>query len=51
MPMIDPNGVTVAAGKTGALIWTFTQAGSLQYACHLPGHYEHGMFGRLNIHD
>jgi uncharacterized cupredoxin-like copper-binding protein len=51
MSMTDPNGVTAAAGKTATLIWTFTQVGKLQYACHLPGHYENGMFGQLNIHD
>jgi uncharacterized cupredoxin-like copper-binding protein len=50
MPMDDPNGVTVAAGKAVVFIWTFTRAGELQYACHLPGHYDHGMFGTLNIH-
>ncbi len=46
----DPNGVSVAAGKTASLIWTFTKPGTLQYACHVPGHYEAGMSGQLNIH-
>jgi uncharacterized cupredoxin-like copper-binding protein len=51
MPMSDPNGVVVAAGKTASLVWTFTHAGKLQYACHLPGHYRLGMSGWLNVHD
>jgi uncharacterized cupredoxin-like copper-binding protein len=51
MSMDDPNGVTVAPSKTVEFIWTFTRAGALQYACHLPGHYDHGMFGKLTIHD
>lgn len=51
MPMDDPNGIAVAAGKTASLVWTFTRAGKLQYACHLPGHYRLGMFGWLTIHD
>ena len=51
MPMTDPNGIAVAPGKTGVFIWMFTQSGQLQYACHLPGHYQDGMFGQLNIHD
>ncbi|GGA15336.1 cupredoxin domain-containing protein [Dyella caseinilytica] len=49
MPMNDPNGVTIAPGTTGNLVWTFTSAGELQYACHLPGHYEEGMVGQLTI--
>ncbi len=43
------NGVSVAPGKTGTLIWTFTHAGSIQYACHVPGHYVAGMVGELTI--
>lgn len=50
MPMDDPNGVSVAAGKTATLIWTFTHPGNLQYACHVPGHYAAGMLGQLNVH-
>ena len=46
----DPNGVSVAAGKTASLIWTFTKPGTLQYACHIPGHYAAGMNGQLNVH-
>jgi uncharacterized cupredoxin-like copper-binding protein len=51
MPMDDPNGVTVAPGSVGSLVWTFTRAGELQYACHLPGHYQDGMVGQLTIGD
>lgn len=50
MPMDDPNGVSVAAGRTATLIWTFTRPATLQYACHVPGHYAAGMFGQLNVH-
>lgn len=49
MKMTHINGVSVAPGKTGALIWTFTKAGTLQYACHVPGHYVAGMVGQLTI--
>jgi uncharacterized cupredoxin-like copper-binding protein len=45
----DPNGVSVAPGKTTTLIWTFTRPGTLQYACHIPGHYAAGMSGQLNV--
>lgn len=49
MKMDHINGVNVAPGETGSLIWTFTKAGSLQYACHVPGHYAAGMLGTLTV--
>lgn len=49
MPMNHPNGVSIAPGKTGVLIWTFTKAGTLQYACHVPGHFAAGMVGQLTV--
>ena len=49
MKMTHTNGVSMAPGKTGMLIWTFTKPGTLQYACHVPGHYAAGMVGQLTI--
>lgn len=49
MKMTHFNGVIVAPGKTETLIWTFTKTGTLQYACHVPGHYAAGMVGQLTI--
>lgn len=49
MKMDHVNGVSVEPGKTASLIWTFTKAGSLQYACHVPGHYAAGMIGQLTV--
>ena len=49
MKMAHINGVSIAPGKTASLIWTFTKSGSLQYACHVPGHYLAGMVGQLTI--
>lgn len=47
--MHDPNGVTVPKGKSASLIWTFTRPMTIQYACHVPGHYAAGMYGVLTI--
>lgn len=49
MKMDHVNGVRVAPGETGSLIWTFTKAGTLQFACHVPGHYAAGMVGQLTV--
>lgn len=41
--------ITVAAGQTGELVVSFPQAITLQMACLIPGHYEAGMRGTVNI--
>lgn len=45
----DPNSVLVEPGKTADLIWTFTKATSLEFACNIPGHYQAGMVGKLTV--
>lgn len=45
----EPNMVTVAPGKTGVVIWNFTQAGKVDFACLLPGHYGAGMKGSVAV--
>jgi uncharacterized cupredoxin-like copper-binding protein len=45
----DPNAVLVKPGETAELIWTFNRAGSLQFACNVPGHYESGMVGEIRF--
>ena len=43
------NAVSVAAGATGEVVWTFTDAGVLHIACFEPGHYEAGMRGTISV--
>jgi uncharacterized cupredoxin-like copper-binding protein len=43
------NMVHVRPGKTGALVWQFTTAGEFHYACLVPGHFEAGMRGRIQV--
>ncbi|AZC29985.1 cupredoxin family protein [Pseudomonas chlororaphis] len=45
----DPNSVLVEPGKTAELTWTFSKAGSLEFACNIPGHYQAGMVGKLTV--
>jgi uncharacterized cupredoxin-like copper-binding protein len=49
MEHADPNMVTVAPGKTGEVIWAFTKAGKVDFACLQPGHYEAGMKGGVSV--
>ena len=45
----DPNMVTVAPGKAGEIIWHFTSAGKVDFACLQPGHFDAGMKGQVNV--
>ena len=49
MEHADANGVTVAPGKSGEIIWQFTHAGQVAFSCLQPGHYEAGMKGAFNV--
>ncbi len=43
------NTLSLAAGESGELVWTFTDAGVLQIACFEPGHFEAGMRGSVSV--
>nr|WP_315495881.1 cupredoxin family protein [uncultured Rhodoferax sp.] len=45
----EPNLVSLAPGKTGEVIWQFTKAGTVHFACLHPGHYEAGMKGTVAV--
>ena len=49
MEHADANMVTVAPGKSGEIIWQFTTAGKVDFACLQPGHYDAGMKGMVNV--
>jgi uncharacterized cupredoxin-like copper-binding protein len=45
----DPNMAKIGPGGTGTLIWKFSQAGTVEFACLIPGHYEAGMKGSIRV--
>lgn len=45
----DGNGVFLEPGADGTVTWTFTEPGEVLYACHVNGHYEAGMVGRIDV--
>ena len=45
----QPNVVTIPAGETIELSWTFTEAGTVLIGCHQPGHYAGGMKGQISV--
>jgi len=49
MEHAESNMVTVEPGKTGEVVWQFTNAGKVDFACLQPGHYDAGMKGRVTV--
>jgi uncharacterized cupredoxin-like copper-binding protein len=45
----EPGKLTLAPGKQGDIIWQFTKAGPVNFACLMPGHFEAGMKGKVNV--
>lgn len=45
----EPNQITLEPGQQGNIVWTFSRAGTVDFACLIPGHYEAGMKGRIRV--
>jgi uncharacterized cupredoxin-like copper-binding protein len=45
----EPHMLSVAPGSQGELVWHFTNAVTLDFACLRPGHYEAGMKGQIAV--
>ena len=44
-----PGEVSVTPGQVASTFYEFTEAGSIVYACHLPGHVAYGMQGTIDV--
>jgi len=45
----EPSKITLDAGKQGDIVWQFPQAGTVNFACLMPGHFEAGMKGQVKV--
>ena len=45
----DPNAIRLAPGKSGEIVWKFTNDGVFKIACLVPGHYDTGMHGDVTV--
>ncbi|MFN0318502.1 MAG: plastocyanin/azurin family copper-binding protein [Burkholderiales bacterium] len=45
----DSNALTLAPGETKVLLWEFGKGGEFEVACHVPGHFEAGMRGKVTV--
>ena len=44
-----PGQISVPAGATRETTYTFEEAGTLIYGCHVHGHYDYGMRGAVEV--
>ena len=49
MEHADPNMAHVKPGRSGDIVWQFTQPGEFRFACLQPGHFEAGMVGSITV--
>ncbi|MBN7769098.1 cupredoxin domain-containing protein [Marinobacter daepoensis] len=45
----DPNSVLLEPGQREEIVWTFSGANAIEFACNVPGHYQAGMYGDIEI--
>jgi uncharacterized cupredoxin-like copper-binding protein len=45
----EPYMAHVSPGKKEEMVWQFTRTGEFHYACLVPGHFEAGMIGKINV--
>jgi len=45
----DPNSALLEPGKSKEIVWKFSKTGTFEFACNVPGHYDAGMVGDVQV--
>lgn len=45
----ESYAIGVEPGTSKSLIWTFTEPVTIEFGCHVPGHYAGGMVGTIEV--
>jgi uncharacterized cupredoxin-like copper-binding protein len=45
----EPYSIRLDPGQTKQLTWRFADSDEVEFACHEPGHYGAGMYGRITV--
>lgn len=45
----DPNSTLLEPGESAEIVWTFNTDADLEFACNVPGHYQSGMVGEIEM--
>ena len=49
MQHAEPNMIALKPGQRGGIVWQFDKAGTVDFACLVPGHMEAGMAGKVMV--
>ncbi len=49
MQHAEANSITLQSGAKGDVVWKFDKAGTVDFACLIPGHLEAGMKGSIKV--
>ena len=45
----EPNSALLEPGKTAEIVWQFPDHADIEFACNVPGHYDAGMAGEIEL--
>ncbi|MCR9256371.1 MAG: cupredoxin domain-containing protein [Alphaproteobacteria bacterium] len=45
----EANSLLLEPGKSGEIVWRFPERTALEFACNVPGHYDSGMVGEIDL--
>jgi uncharacterized cupredoxin-like copper-binding protein len=45
----EPSMARVEPGRRGEIVWQFSKRGRFEFACLVPGHFDAGMVGSLDV--
>ena len=45
----EPNSITLEPRQVGGVVWQFDRPGAVDFACLVPGHFEAGMVGKVQV--
>ena len=49
MEHAEPHMAHVRPGERGELVWNFNRPGTFEFACLVPGHFQAGMIGTIQV--
>ena len=49
VPSDEPFAISVQPGEVKSLVWSFSEPGTFEFACHVAGHYDAGMIGTISV--
>ena len=45
----EPNSILLEPGAQTEMFWKFSADTNIEFACNIPGHYDDGMVGKIQL--